>query len=62
MFNANVFSVLALRIESKIIIFTSELLQGFRFFSSKFCIPLRFSLENGKAGLKVQLPLTSGAI
>ena len=30
--HANVFSVLAVRIESKMIIFTSELLQGFRLF------------------------------
>ena len=32
-FNANVFSVLAVHIESEMIIFTSELQQGFRLFS-----------------------------
>ena len=32
------------------------------FFSGKFCIRLCFPLENGCAALKVQSPLTSGAI
>ena len=60
--NANVFSevfsVLAGHIESKRIIFTSELLQFFRIFSGKFCIRLCFRLENGCAALKVQSVLT----
>ena len=58
MFNANVFSVLAGHIESKMIIFTSELLQVFRLFSGTFCIRLCFRLENGCAALKVQSLLT----
>ena len=47
-FNANVFSVLAVHIRL--------------FFSGKFCIRLCFRLENGCAALKVQSPQTSGAI
>ena len=62
MFNANVFSVLAKHIESKMIIFTMELLQVFRLFQGKFCIRLCLRFENGCAALKVQSPLTSGAI
>ena len=48
MFNANVFSVLAVpgHIESKMIFFTSELLPGFRLFFRKICIRLCFRLEN----------------
>ena len=49
--------MLAVHIESKIIFFTSELLQGFRlFFSGKFCLRLSFRLENGCTALKVQSP------
>ena len=56
MFNANVFSVLALHIKSKMIIFTSELLQVSDFFSGKFCIQLCFCLENGwKSGKEMGL-------
>ena len=42
MFNANVLSVLAVHIESKMIIFTSELLPGFRLFSGKFAYNYAF--------------------
>ena len=55
-FNADVFSKVAVHIESKMIIFTSGLLQGFRLFLGKFCIRLCFRLENGCAALKVQSP------
>ena len=47
---------LAVHIESKMIIFTSGLLQGFRLFSGKFCTRLCFRLEKGCAALKVQSP------
>ena len=42
MFNADVFSVLAVHIESKMIFFTSELLPGFRLFSGKFAYDYAF--------------------
>ena len=59
MFNANVFSVLALHIKSKMIIFTSELLQVSDFFSGKFCIQLCFCLENGwKSGKEMGLMIS----
>ena len=62
MFNANVFSVLAVHIESKMIIFYEGTAARFQTFSSgKFCIRLWFRLENSCAALKVQSPLTSGA-
>ena len=55
--------MLAVHIESKLILFTSELLQGVSDYSSgKFCIRLCFRLENGCTALKVHSPLTSGAI
>ena len=61
-FNANVFSVLAVHIESKMIIFYEWTAVRFQtFFSGKFCTRLCFRLENGCAALKVQSPLTSGA-
>ena len=41
-FNANVFSVLAVHIESKMIICTSGLLPGFRLFSGKFAYDYAF--------------------
>ena len=41
-FNANIFSVLAVHMESKIIIFTGELLPGFRLFSGKFAYDYAF--------------------
>ena len=64
MFNANVFSVLAVHIESKMIIFYVWTVgcKVSNFFSGKFCIRLCFRLENGCAALKVQSPSTSGAI
>ena len=63
-FNANVFSVLAVHNKSKMIIFLRVnccKVSAF-FFSGKFCIRLCFRLENGCAALKVQSSLTSGAI
>ena len=43
MFNANGFNVLAVHIESKMILFTRELLQGVSDYSSgKFCIDYAF--------------------
>ena len=63
MFNANVFSVLAVHIESKMIIFYERTAARFQtFFSGKFCTRLCFRLENGCVALKVLSPLTSGAI
>ena len=63
MYNANVFSVLAVHIESKMIIFYEWTAARFQtFFSGKFCIRLGFRMENGCAALKVQSPLTSRAI
>ena len=53
--NVTVFSELAAHIKSKMIIFTSGLLQGLTFLG-KFCIRLCFCLENGWATLKVQPP------
>ena len=63
MFNANVFSVLTVHNESKMIIFLRvNCCKVSDFFSGKFCIRLCVRLENGCAALKVQSPLTSGAI
>ena len=45
MFNANVFSVLAKHIESKMIIFTMELLQVFRLFQVNFAYDYAFVLK-----------------
>ena len=42
MFNANVFSVLAVHIESKMIIFTSEMLQVLRLFQVNFAYDYAF--------------------
>ena len=62
-FNANAFSVLAVHIESKMIIFYQWTAARFQtFFSGKFCIRPCFRLKNGFAALEVQSPLTSGAI
>ena len=41
-FNANVFSVVAVHIESKMIFFTSELLPDFRLFSGRFAYDYAF--------------------
>ena len=63
MFNVNVFSVLAVHMKSRMILFYECTAARFQtFFSGKFCIRLCFRLENGFAALEVQSPLTSGAI
>ena len=55
--------MLAVHIESKMIFFYEWAATRFQtLFSGKFCIRLFFCLENGCAALKVQSPLTSGAI
>ena len=64
MFTANVFNLQAVHFECKMIIFTSELLPGFMRVSAFFQVNLYTTMLsfNCCAALKVQSPLTSGAI